>query len=97
MRRRIFQGTTDDLEQDVEAYLATLNSGTGTAAWYGTALDECAARYRRTYGEMPDLDLLTDEEAREWRAHLVGVMELKAATVNLNLVALRGLVRHCGR
>ena len=81
----------------VKAYLATLNPETGTGARYGAALNEFAAWYRRTYGDMPEPDLLTDEEAREWRAHLIGDKELKAATVNLNLVALRGLVRHCGR
>ena len=42
----------------VETYLATLNSATSTAARYGSSLDEFAGWYRRTYGEMPDPDLL---------------------------------------
>jgi len=81
--------------ESVEAYLHTLNPS--TAGRYRAALDDFAAWYRGTYGEEPDPALLTDEEAREWRAYLSTVRNLKAASVNLRLSALKGLARSCGR
>jgi len=83
--------------ESVEAYLHTLNPSTATAGRYRAALDDFAAWYRGAYGEEPDPALLTDEEAREWRAYLSGVRNLKAATVNLRLSAVKGLARFCGR
>jgi site-specific recombinase XerD len=80
-----------------EAVKAYLNTQRGiTADRYRHALEDFAAWYRGTYGEEPEPKLLTDEEAREWRAHLAGVKKCAAATVNLRLSALKGLVRHAG-
>jgi site-specific recombinase XerD len=84
-----------DWSETVEAYLRTLRES--TARQYRAALKDFAAWYRQTYAEEPDPALLTDEEAREWRGHLTGVRNLKAATVNLRLSALKSLVRHYGR
>jgi site-specific recombinase XerD len=78
----------------VEAYLNTQRGI--TADRYRHALKDFAAWYRGTYGEEPEPNLLTDEEAREWRAHLAGVKKYAAATVNVRLSALKGLVRHAG-
>ena len=60
-------------------------------------MSDFAAWYVQTYGEQPDPTLLTDEETREWRAHLSAVRNLKASAVNLRLSALKGLARFCGR
>jgi site-specific recombinase XerD len=80
-----------------EAVRAYLNTQRGiTADRYRHALEDFAAWYRGTYGEEPEPKLLTDEEAREWRAYLAGVKKYAAATVNLRLSALKGLVRHAG-
>ena len=78
----------------VQVYLSTQRGI--TADRYRHALEDFAAWYRGTYGEEPEPKLLTDEEAREWRAHLTGVKKYAAATVNLRLSALKGLVRHAG-
>jgi integrase/recombinase XerC len=78
----------------VKAYLSTQRGI--TADRYRHALEDFAAWYRGTYGEEPEPKLLTDEEAREWRAYLAGVKKYAAATVNLRLSALKGLVRHAG-
>jgi integrase/recombinase XerC len=80
-----------------EAVKAYLNTQRGiTADRYRHALEDFAAWYRGTYGEEPEPRLLTDEEAREWRVHLTGVKKYAAATVNVRLSALKGLVRHAG-
>ena len=81
--------------ESVEAYLHTLR--TSTAHQYRLALDDFHRWYIGTYGEEPDPALLTDEEAREYVAYLSTVRNLKAATVNLRLTAVRGLARSCGR
>lgn len=57
-----------------------------TGTWYAT-----------TYPEEPDANLLTEEEARDWRGYLSVVQQLSAATVNQRLAALRGIARHHGR
>jgi hypothetical protein len=62
----------------LESYLRTLTPS--TANQYRIALGDFATWYRFTYGEEPEPVLLTDEEAREWRSHLSGVRNLKAAT-----------------
>jgi site-specific recombinase XerD len=80
-----------------EAIKAYLNTQRGiTADRYRHALEDFGAWYRGTYGEEPEPRLLTDEEAREWRAHLAGVKKYAASTVNVRLSALKGLVRHAG-
>jgi len=79
---------------NVEPYLSTLNSS--TANRYRAALDDFHRWYIGTYGDHPDLALLTDEEAREWRGYLSGVRKLAASTVNVRLAALKGLVHHAG-
>jgi site-specific recombinase XerC len=82
-------------QETVDAYIRTLRES--TARQYRAALADFATWYVHSYGELPDPSLLTDEEAREFRAYLSGVRGLKAASVNLRLAALRGLVRFCGR
>lgn len=81
--------------ESIETYLCTL--GESTAKQYRVALKGFVTWYVQTYGEYPDLTLLTDEEAREWRGYLSGVRNLKAATVNVRLSALKGLIRYFGR
>ena len=81
--------------ETVETYLRTLRESTATQ--YRMALEDFHRWYVQTYGEEPDPVLLTDEEAREYVAYLSGVRNLKAATVNLRLSALKGLARFCGR
>ena len=63
---------------------------------YTDALAEFAAWYQVTYNALPEPDLLTTEELREYRNHLVAQGH-KAATVNLRLAPLRGLLRSIGR
>lgn len=67
-----------------------------TANQYRIALDDFAEWYRGAYGEEPEPELLTDEEAREWRAYLSGVRKYAASTINVRLAALKGLARHAG-
>jgi site-specific recombinase XerD len=76
----------------VEAFLKTHNDA--TAQKYRTALNDFYGWYVGTYVEDPEPDLLTDEEAREWRGFLTGVKKYAASTVNLKLAALTGLVEH---
>jgi hypothetical protein len=61
------------------------------------ALDDFHRWYVGSYGEDPELALLTDEELRQWRGHLSGVRKLAASTVNVRLSAVKGLARHHGR
>ncbi|MDX9956172.1 MAG: tyrosine-type recombinase/integrase [Anaerolineae bacterium] len=63
---------------------------------YADALAEFAAWYQVTYNTLPEPALLTVEELREYRNHLVAQGH-KAATVNLRLAPLRGLLRSIGR
>ena len=63
---------------------------------YANALAEFAAWYQTTYNALPEPALLTVEELREYRNHLVAQGH-KAATVNLRLAPLRGLLRSIGR
>jgi len=81
-------------KETVESYLSTHRGA--TADVYRIALKDFAEWYRHTYGEEPEPELLTDEEAREWRGYLSGVRKYAAATVNLRLAAFKGLVRHAG-
>ena len=81
--------------ETVETYLRTPRESTATQ--YRMALEDFHRWYVQTYGEEPDPALLTDEEARAYVAYLSGVRNLKAATVNLRLSALKGLARFCGR
>jgi site-specific recombinase XerD len=78
----------------VNAYLRTHREA--TARRYRSVLEEFAAWYRQSYGEEPEPALLTDEEAREWRAYLTGVRKQSSSTVNVKLAALKGLARTCG-
>lgn len=82
-------------DEQAEAYLSSL--GPSSARPYRAALADFAAWYRQSYGESPDSALLTEEEVREYRCYLSGVRNLKAASVNLRLSALKGLARFCGR
>lgn len=79
----------------VERYLAEYEGL--THARYAEALTAFAEWYQTTYGEPPNPALLTAEELRAYRQHLTGPLNLKAATVNLRLAALRGLLRSLGR
>ncbi len=79
----------------VETYLAEYEGLTRDR--YAAALTEFAAWYTATYGEAPDPALLTGEEIREYRKWLSGTQKLQAATVNLRLAALRGVLRRLGR
>jgi len=63
---------------------------------YADALAEFATWYQATYDALPEPALLTAEELREYRNHLVAQGH-KAATVNLRLAPLRGLLRSIGR
>jgi integrase len=60
---------------------------------YGDALREFAEWYRATYGESPDIRLLTPQEVREYISYLTTVRRLKAASVNVRLAAIRSLAR----
>lgn len=80
--------------ETVEAYLSSLYHS--TADQYRRALEDFAEWYRGTYGEDPEPELLTDEEAREWRAFLIGVRKYAASTVNVRLAALKGVAQYAG-
>ena len=80
----------------IAAFLATCHSER-TRSRYAAVLEEFRRWYVDTYAEQPDATLLTDEEAREWSAHLRTVRRLSPSSVNLRLAALRGLARHHGR
>ncbi len=86
--------TNETWQAAVAAYLATLTPS--TADQYRVALDDFAEWYSHTYGETPDPERLTDEEAREWRGYLSGVKNYAASTVNVRLSAIRGLARYHG-
>ena len=80
-----------------EAFDAFLSTHRGsTATQYRIALEDFHEWYTGTYGQDPEPKLLTDEEVRDWRAHLTGVCNYAASTVNVRLSALKGLVRHAG-
>lgn len=80
----------------VEDFLSQSFLSSSTRQRYHEVLNEFGDWYRNTYGEEPLAQLLTDEELREWREHLVK-SKLKAATVNLRLSAVRSLARANGR
>jgi site-specific recombinase XerD len=82
-------------QNDVDAYLETM-SNSATRSKYRYALERFESWYRQTYGEQPQAELLTDQEARDWRAHMTGVKKYAASTVNVRLSALTGAVRHAG-
>ncbi len=82
-------------EQQVEAFLADLSPLTRDR--YRSALEEFARWYRSSYGEDPDIRLLTPQEVRDWMAHLQSVRKLKAASIQLRLSALRSMARRHGR
>ena len=79
----------------ITTFVATKHSA-NTRDRYAAALAEFHAWYRDTYGEEPEIALLTAEEVREWTGHLRTVKRLPSS-VNLRLAAVRGLVRHHGR
>jgi site-specific recombinase XerD len=81
--------------ETVTAFLARYPAS--TRRQYRLALDDFATWYRQSYGEAPIANLLTEEELREWRAHLTGVRQLQAATVNQRLSAVKSLARANGR
>jgi len=81
--------------ETIEAYLRTLRPS--TAGQYRVALDDFHQWYTGSYAEPPDPTLLTDEEVRDWRAHLSGVRKLAASTVNVRISAVKGLAQHYGR
>lgn len=82
-------------DSDVQGYLQTMGNP-ATRSKYGYALDRFRAWYRMTYGEAPEASLMTNQEARDWRAHMTGVKKYAASTVNVRLSALTGVVRHAG-
>lgn len=84
-----------DWTESVEEYLSTLNPS--TAKQYSLALEQFTEWYRGTYGDgLPNPQLLTEEEVREWRGYLSGVRGLAASTVNVKLAAVKGLARQRG-
>jgi site-specific recombinase XerD len=82
-------------ENHVTSYLNTMSSD-ATFRAYAHALDQFEEWYRQTYGQPPDAELVTETEARDWRAYLTGVKKYAASTVNVRLSALTGVVRHAG-
>jgi len=64
---------------------------------YADALAEFTTWYQVTYSALPEPALLATEELREYRNYLVTEKTHKAATVNLHLAPLRGLLRSIGR
>ena len=76
-------------------YLQTMSSN-ATRRAYKHALERFELWYRQTYGEDPEPELMTDQEARDWRAYLTGVKKYAASTVNVRLSALLGAVRFAG-
>ena len=78
-------------EEQVQSFLEQ-HSGI-TRRRYGDALREFAEWYRTTYGESPDICLLTPQEVREYVSYLTTVRRLKAASVNVRLAAIRSLAR----
>lgn len=84
-----------DWQTQTEAFLRTLTAG--TRRQYALALQDFAEWYKQTYAAEPEPTLLTVEELREWQSHLTKARELKAATVNQRLSAVKALARRCGR
>jgi integrase/recombinase XerC len=82
--------------ETVTQYLDTL-SAERTQRRYRDALAEFAEWYQGTYGEDPTVGELTAVELREWRAYLLNVRQLMAASINLRLSALKSLLRAHGR
>ncbi|HRV95868.1 MAG TPA: hypothetical protein P5526_27190, partial [Anaerolineae bacterium] len=60
------------------AYLQTIPTAVTRQA-YHLSLTQFHDWYTTSYGEAPDATLLTDEEAREWRAFLLNVKRVSAA------------------
>ncbi len=85
--------TNPDFEHVLDTYLTSLNTAS-TRTRYEGVLREFHAWYIARYHEEPDLQLLTDDEVREWRTYLVNDRRLGASSVNIRLAAIRGLVRH---
>ncbi len=79
-------------DEQVQSFLAG-HSGI-TLRRYQDALQDFADWYRATYGEPPDIRLLTQQEVREYVSYLLSVRRLQAASVNLRLSAIRSLARH---
>jgi len=80
---------------DVARYLSTMGND-ATRSKYAYALERFEAWYRQTYGDEPDAVLMTNQEARDWRAYMITVKKYAASTVNVRLSALTGVVRHSG-
>ena len=80
-------------EGQISPYLQSLNSDK-TVVRYRAALLDFAGWYQELYQREPDITGLTEQEARDWRTHLLNQARLSAASVNLRLSALRGLARH---
>ncbi len=60
-------------------------------------MQEFGRWYSQSHGfAPPDAAHLTDQDARDWRSHLITTRRLSAAAVNLRLAALRGLARAHG-
>jgi hypothetical protein len=58
------------------AFLQTINTA-ATRQAYQLSLQQFHTWYSATYGEQPDTALLTEEEAREWRAYLFATRTLQ--------------------
>jgi site-specific recombinase XerD len=91
---RCYEDDTNDWLSAVQSYLGEYEGITHRR--YTDALAEFATWYQATYDALPEPALLTVEELREYRNHLVAQGQ-KAATVNLRLAPLRGLLRSIGR
>ncbi len=79
-------------DEDVKEFLKGYSGITQRR--YQDALQDFADWYRATYGEPPDIRLLTPQEVREYVSYLLSVRRLQAASVNLRLSAIRSLARH---
>ncbi len=90
---------SDKWDEQVKRYLKYLGEERSerTARRYKDALDEFAAWYEGSYPDELDVALLTHEEVREWRSHLLNVRRLQASSINVRFAALKGLLRFHGR
>ncbi len=82
-------------EEQAKPFLETLSGITRQR--YRAALEEFGEWYRASFGDEPDAALLTPQELREWVGYLQSVRNLKAASINLRLSALRSFARFHGR
>jgi integrase/recombinase XerC len=81
----------------LEEFLSSSQYSPETQYRYRRLLQGFASWYRGTYGEEPDVKLLTPEEVREFLSFLATVKKLRAASVEAHLSAIKALCRFYGR